>query len=398
MFFDYVFFYKQCIIENMKILLTAGIDINKNNACSINFLRTANSFSCLSNDELIIFTAEKDSKLFSILEKDNIIKKSGYFNKKLPNSINFLINIPKILYIVIKNNVDIVYIRYNLMSFFLIFFLRLFSNAFIVTEHHGWIEDELKSNKKNKIISFLFKKFQILDVKMAHLARVVVKGIKEKFVYNGIKQEKIIVIQNGTDIDSFNDKKIIKKTKSNDYNIGFIGNLVFWQGVHIALKAMSIILKYRKDIKLIIIGDGPEKKNLEQISNTLNLNNYVDFRGEVSFQDVPFMLSNFDIAIAPFISERNKNIGLSPIKIRDYAASGLAIISSDIKGISNYDWLVKVKPDDADVLANNILHLIENESLRKSLQEKSKKYAFENFDVKIIGKTLMNEIIKIKNM
>ncbi|MDP1974688.1 MAG: glycosyltransferase family 4 protein [Alphaproteobacteria bacterium] len=380
----------------MKILLTAGIDINQNNACSINFLRTANSFSYVSNDEIIVFTAEKKSTLFSILEKDTIIKKSGYFNKKLPNSINFLINIPKILNIIRKERIDIVYIRYNLMSFILVFFLRFFSNTFIVTEHHGWVEDELKSNKKNKFISFLFKKLQILDVKMAHLTRVVVEGIKEKFVNNGIRQEKIIVFQNGTDVAFFEDKKNFKKLKSDYFKIGFIGNLAAWQGVHIALMAMPIIFNYRKDIKLIIIGDGPEKKNLEQLTHSLNLKNNVDFCGEVSFENVPLMLSDIDIAIAPFTSERNKNIGLSPIKIRDYAASGLAIISSDIKGISDYDWLIKVQPDDPESLAKNILHLIENEPLRKSLQEKSKNYALEHFDVKIIGAAIMAEITKIK--
>ncbi len=283
------------------------------------------------------------------------------------------------------------------MSFILVFFLRFFSNTFIVTEHHGWVEDELKSNKKNKFTSFLFKKLQILDVKMAHLTRVVVDGIKEKFVNNGVREEKIVVFQNGTDITSFDYKNNFKKLKLDYFKIGFIGNLVAWQGVHIALMAMPIILNYRKDIKLIIIGDGPEKKNLELLSNSLNLKNNVDFCGEISFEDVPLMLSDIDIAIAPFTSERNKNIGLSPIKIRDYAASGLAIISSDIKGISDYDWLIKVQPDDPEALAKNILHLIENESLRKSLQEKSKNYAFKHFDVKIIGAAIMDEIIKIKH-
>jgi glycosyltransferase involved in cell wall biosynthesis len=382
----------------MKILLTAGIDINKNNACSINFLRTANAFSCLQKNKIIIFTTEKNSSLFSILEKNNIDRMSGYFNKNLPNSINFFLNIPKILKIVKKNNIDIVYIRYNVMSFFLVFLLRVFSNAFIVTEHHGWIEDELKSKKKNKLISFLFKKLQILDVRMSHLARVVVEGIKEKFVINGIKQEKIITFQNGTNISYFNkSNNKLKIIKQDYFKVGFIGNLVAWQGVHIALKAMSIVVKNRNDIKLIIIGDGPEKKNLEKLCSALNLRNNVDFYGEISFCDVPHMLATFDIAVAPFTSERNQNIGLSPIKIRDYAASGLAIISSDIKGISDYDWLIKVKADIPEDLAKNILSLIEDEPLRKVLQEKSKKYAFEHFDIKKIMTSVMFEIIKIKN-
>lgn len=382
----------------MKILLTAGIDINKNNACSINFLRTANAFSCMQKNKIVIFTTEKNSSLFSILEKNNIDRMSGYFNKNLPNSINFFLNIPKILKIVKKNNIDIVYIRYNVMSFFLVFLLRVFSNSFIVTEHHGWIEDELKSKKNNKLISFLFKKLQILDVRMSHLARVVVEGIKEKFVINGIKQEKIITFQNGTNISFFNkSNNNLKIIKQDYFKVGFIGNLVSWQGVHIALKAMSIVVKIRNDIKLIIIGDGPEKKNLEKLCSALNLRNNVDFYGEISFCDVPHMLATFDIAVAPFTSERNQNIGLSPIKIRDYAASGLAIISSDIKGISDYDWLIKVKADAPEDLAKSILSLIEDESLRKILQEKSKKYAFEHFDIKKIMTSVMFEITKIKN-
>lgn len=379
------------------MLITAGIDINKNNACSINFLRTVHSFSELEGNEVILCIPQKKSNLLSIVESKKIIKKSGYCIRKIPNSINFLINIPFILNSVNKEKVDIVYIRYNLMSLLLIAVLRVFSKAYIVTEHHGWIEDELKSLGKSKIVSWIFKKCQIWDVKMSHLARVVIDGIKEKLTNHGIKPEKIIVFQNGTDLSLFNNPQIKKHNDSNEYVIGFVGNLASWQGLDVALRAMSLLVMKRKDVKLHVIGDGPEKKNLEQLSKNLNLQDYIHFYGEVSIDAVPELLSGFDVAIAPFISERNQSIGLSPIKIRDYAASGLAIISSDIKGISEYDWLIKVKPNDPQDLAEHIELLIENEPLRKSLQVEAKKYAMNHFDVKKITGYIMKTILDNRN-
>lgn len=374
----------------MKILLTAGVDTDKHNACLINLYRNAKAFTDVDSNEVFLFTPKPHNDSF--LKFDKIVTKKGFSNNKLPNSLNFFLNIPGLVRFVNRRKIDVVVVRFNLLSFFLTFCLRLFSNAFIVTEHHGWVEDELIATRKKYVAKF-FRYLQILDAKYAHMVRVVVDGLKKKLVENSIEAQKIMVFQNGTDVDFFDESRAVVKRKGNiTYNVGFLGNLVHWQGVHIAVEAFSLLKMKRDDIRLTIVGGGPERKKLERLVGGLGVSDLVNFVDEVSILEVPQILGTFDIALAPYTLKRNVNIGISPIKIRDYAAYGLPIIASAIEGVSAYEWLLTVEPDNPESLARKIAELCDNEILREKMKKMSRAYALENFDMKQLNKLYLKEI------
>jgi len=376
----------------MKSLIVAGIDIKKNNACSINFIRTVNAFSLKYKGSVTSFVPDSGSARYPIALEKGVSNLRGFHLSKIPNSLNYFFNTPLIIYHALKNNFDIIYVRFNLLSVFSVALLRLFTNALIVSEHHGWIYDELIAMRCPRILASLFRMLQLWDIKAAHFSRVVISGLKEKCVEHGVEKNKIIVLQNGTRISDFalQDKRASDETGV--FVIGFLGNLVPWQGVHIAIQAGALVKEAGIPFKMKIFGSGPELKRLCDLSKSLGLLDTVEFVGEIESNTVPHALSTLDLALAPFVSERNSNIGLSPIKIRDYAAAGLAIISSDIKGISNYDWLIKVKPDEPQELADAIIHLYKNPELRTALQNKARSFAEKNFDHDKILSSFIDEL------
>lgn len=381
----------------MRILLAAGINTEKNNACLVNFYRSAIAFSKISKDNIFVFAPNCKKKDFS--NKKTITVKNGFFHKKLPNSVNFFLNITSLIWHVRKNKIDVAIVRFNLLSFFLILSLRLFTKCYVITEHHGWIEEEI-SAKQFRLYEKFFRALQVFDAKYAHMVRVVVDGLKNKLIEYNITPDKIYVFPNGTDLDFFEtyQNKLENNISKNTLHVGFLGNLVEWQGLETAIIAIKILKEKNEKVALSIFGEGPDKNNLEKLTTSLNLNDVITFHGEVAQQQVLEVLSTFDIAIAPYTKTRNQNLGISPVKIRDYAAFGLPIIASNVKGISGCDWLELFTPDDPQDLADTILRLEQNENLRHVYIKKSKEFAIKNFDLKNITEKFMIEIIKNKKI
>ena len=133
-----------------------------------------------------------------------------------------------------------------------------------------------------------------------------------------------------------------------------------WQGVDIAIAAMDR-LRDIPHLELLIAGDGPERGHLESLAADLGLAERIRFLGYVPRDQALAVINGFDVALAPFTRERNAEIGLSPIKIRDYAAAGRIVVAADIEGVrelSEAGWLFPHVSDDADDLARVIRRVI----------------------------------------
>lgn len=97
---------------------------------------------------------------------------------------------------------------------------------------------------------------------------------------------KFSVIRNGVD------KKFIEKisvNKKNNYIIS-VGRLVEHKGFQYALNAFSIVSKKMPDLRFIIVGDGPERKNLENLAKNLGVRDKVDFLGVIPFSERKYLL------------------------------------------------------------------------------------------------------------
>ena len=89
------------------------------------------------------------------------------------------------------------------------------------------------------------------------------------------------------------------------------------------------------DIKYLIVGDGGGlKKSLQTRVEKYNLKQEISFLGHIKHQDIVHYINAFDVAVAPFTGERNKLIGLSPLKLYEYLACGKPVIASRIEGVS----------------------------------------------------------------
>ncbi len=143
-----------------------------------------------------------------------------------------------------------------------------------------------------------------------------------------------------------------------------VGRLNREKGHRILIEAFAKI--DNKDWILMLIGDGVERNNLEELVGILNINNRVIFAGELA--DFSKELSESQIFVLPSLSEGFPNALIEAMSVP------LACISSDcIAGPSDIirDGFngVLVKPNNVDALTSKINALIDDEVLRNQLKD-----------------------------
>lgn len=136
------------------------------------------------------------------------------------------------------------------------------------------------------------------------------------------KAKSIYLPENGVDMNRFDEPR--DRTASVPLSAAFIGRLVPYKGTDMLIEAAA---KYLKDQKLTleIIGDGPERKRLEAVTEELELSECVTFHGWVPHTEVQHILRNCDFLALPSVREFGGGVvleamalGVTPI-VADYA-------------------------------------------------------------------------------
>ncbi|OGZ02433.1 MAG: hypothetical protein A2430_02050 [Candidatus Liptonbacteria bacterium RIFOXYC1_FULL_36_8] len=229
-------------------------------------------------------------------------------------------------------------------------------------------------------------------------------GLKKKMVESGFEEEKIEVFPDGVDLKKFqevkDESKIIREKfgiKEGEKIVMYAGSLQKWKGVDVLIKSIFnfrflISKKEKIKVKLIIIGNGEERKNLEKLVKELDLESKVIFVGLVEKKKIPSYMKAADVLVLPNSGkEKISRIYTSPLKMFEYMAAGVPIVASDlpsIREVLSEKTAFLFEADDARDLAEKIEMVLENkegagERARKALKE-VKKYNWEERAGKIL--------------
>lgn len=145
--------------------------------------------------------------------------------------------------------------------------------------------------------------------------------------YPDFDKSKLSVVLNGIEDDNF--KKSNKMIGNNfTYNLTCVGSLSFRKGQEIIINALTLADKSALEkIHVNIIGDGPARKDIENLIKSKNLSDNVSMIGSIDNLKVRQYLINSNIFI---LMSRNEGL---PISIIEAMREGLSIISTNISGI-----------------------------------------------------------------
>lgn len=201
----------------------------------------------------------------------------------------------------------------------------------------------------------------------------------EKLIREGVDAKKIKIIHCGVDFKEIN---LVAKSSSNEkkYDICLVNRLVAYKKTDVAVDAIAIVKKDLPELKAIIVGQGPERANLEKQVTKLNLQNHITFTGFVKdHKEVLSYILNSKIFCFPSSAE---GFGIAPIEA---AALGVPSITSDIPVLKeighNGEAGFSFKLNDSQDLASKILTLLKNKQLylakRDGGLKLAKKYDWE---------------------
>lgn len=155
----------------------------------------------------------------------------------------------------------------------------------------------------------------------------------------------------------------------------FVGKLIKWKGVDVAIRAM---LQLPKSAVLLVVGDGPVELQLRELTTSLKLQDRVQFLGNRRNVE-PFMQAA-DCFICP--SLWGEAVGLVNIEA---LASGLPVVASRVGGIPEFidDRITGLlfKPGDDAGMADRLNFLIENPRILKSMSKKARTFAVEKYSI-----------------
>lgn len=184
-----------------------------------------------------------------------------------------------------------------------------------------------------------------------------------KVIYNGINQY---------DLETIDKEKCL-------YNILFVGNLIKQKNCDIVIKAIHKILPEYKNIKLTIVGEGIEKKSLENLVKELKMTENVTFTGRISNDQVLSLMNQSYIFIMPSVSE-----GFG-IVYPEAMSMGVIVIGTSGEGIDGFikneknGFLVNPNVDEIAQLIKKIYQNQYNiEEIRNKAYHAAKELTWEN--------------------
>jgi glycosyltransferase involved in cell wall biosynthesis len=160
------------------------------------------------------------------------------------------------------------------------------------------------------------------------VSQIVADTARDAFL---IPAKKLHVIQNGIRTTKFKNAKLgqdLRKTilgQTKGPLILTVARLVWFKGLNTLIDALPEVVERHTSTKLVIVGDGELRADLEAQVEQLGMSDYVVFTGERD--DVPDLLAAADLFVLPSVSE-----GL-PISILEAMASKLPIVATNVGGI-----------------------------------------------------------------
>ncbi len=210
----------------------------------------------------------------------------------------------------------------------------------------------------------------------AQLIVVISEFLKAEIEKMGVDPRKIHIIPNGVDMSEINDSlkgymDIKKKVNPEEklIIIGFVGWFVKWHRLDMLLDVFARIVQNGfGNMKLMLIGEGPLRKDLERQTKELGIEDRVIFAGAVKYKDVFKYIASTDICIIPSSNEYR-----SPIKLFEYMACKKPVVVPDTPPVASIvrdgDNGIIFKNGDWDGLMRGILRLINDGELRRKIGE-----------------------------
>ncbi len=241
----------------------------------------------------------------------------------------------------------------------------------VVYEVRAFWEDAAVDHGTNREGGVRYRLTRFLEtyaLKQADAVTVICNGLREDIVARGIPRSKVTVIPNAVDIEKFsvggerNAHLAQQLGLSQKRVLGFIGSFYAYEGLPLLLQALPRILNGAPDVRVLLVGGGPDEAHLKRMASDLGISDKVVFTGRVPHADIQGYYNLVDIFVYPRYSLRLTEL-VTPLKPLEAMAQGRLVVASDVGGhrelIQDGVTGILFKSGDLEDLAAKIVRLLD---------------------------------------
>lgn len=183
----------------------------------------------------------------------------------------------------------------------------------------------------------LTRALETYALKRADSVTTICEGLRGDIVARGVPEDRVTVIANAVDPSEFaadtpRDNALSAELGLDGRKVlGFLGSFYGYEGLHLLIEAMPGLLAQNPDIRLLMVGGGPEDAALRAQAAALPDSDAVIFTGRVHHSEVQRYYSLVDLLVYPRISMRLTDI-VTPLKPLEAMAQNKIMVASDVGG------------------------------------------------------------------
>lgn len=245
------------------------------------------------------------------------------------------------------------------------------NRRFLVATCHNWIY----SNSKMRFYSLLDR----LVLKSFDAVVPVSRTVREELIRAGFRAGMLPVIENGVNVEKFRSVNDRSATRADlgltdqDFVIGTVGRLSREKGHAVLLRAAQDLIERHGECRVLIVGDGEDRQELESLVHALSLAGRVMFTG--TRQDVPRLLRAIDLFVLPSFVEAQ------PMSLLEAMMAGVPAVATtvgDIPHILQQGKLGGLVPaGDVQGLARAIESCIDDRDSAHQRAQSARQYAID---------------------
>jgi glycosyltransferase involved in cell wall biosynthesis len=204
---------------------------------------------------------------------------------------------------------------------------------------------------------------------------VVSAPLREYVVSLGVAQERVHIVPNGIDGAVFRPGPRAHAIRARwgldgEPIVGFVGGYQPWHGIDTLPALLERLLPRHPAVRLMVVGDGRGRRNFESQIEARGLSAHIRVTGAVPHEDVPALIREFDVAVAPYPLPAH-DFYFSPLKLFEYMGCAAAIAAPRLGQIEEVirhgETGLLYSPSDPDALADACDQLLSDRELARRL-------------------------------
>jgi PEP-CTERM/exosortase A-associated glycosyltransferase len=209
------------------------------------------------------------------------------------------------------------------------------------------------------------------------------EGLRSDIVARGIPSAKVTVIPNAVDIEGFElggqpDPALKARLGLDGATVvGFIGSFYAYEGLDLLLQALPALLRARPELRVLLVGGGPQDGALKAQAQALGVADKVVFTGRVPHAEVNRYYDLVDVLAYPRHSMRLTEL-VTPLKPLEAMAQGRLFVASDVGGhkelVRDGETGILFKAGNAEALAAAVLHTLDRHEQWPRLRQQARQF------------------------